>query len=135
MKRIKKGVLALSLLGFLLIGCTSTLPYRSVGVWNNEVRTLGPVSYCQGGGCGHSDEGYQWPVALPVPPSQDNITAALVGKASRQYHVSESSVVLKEITVKLQTEIVGTVRGWYATAIAGEALAASQPAKAPAEIH
>jgi hypothetical protein len=103
----------------LITGCTSTLPYRSLGEWSDAVETLGEVNYCQGGGCSGSDEGSQWPLALTSAPTQDNIHAALIAKAIKVYHVPEQEIVLKEINVKLLTEVVGTVRGWKATAVAG----------------
>jgi hypothetical protein len=103
----------------LVTGCTSTLAYRSLGDWDDRVVMLGPVSFCQGGGCTGTAEGSQWPLALSVPPSQDNIHAALVSKAIKQYNVPERELVLRDVNVTLETEIVGTVRGWNATAVAG----------------
>jgi hypothetical protein len=123
-KRAKKRCKAAAVAGIvavflLLSACTAMMPYRGYGDWTDDVQMLGPVSYCQGGFCSGTEEGSQWPLGLTNPPSQDSIHAALITKAARKYNVRESEVVLRDVNVKLSTEMVGTVRGWYATATAG----------------
>jgi len=106
----------------LLSTCSTVTPYGSYGNWSDEVRPLGPVSYC-GGGCNRSGEGSIWSLSLTQPPSEATVHEALARKTASQYSVPQSEVVLKNVNVTLSTEIDGTVRGWTATADAGRSRA------------
>jgi len=106
----------------MLSACSTVQPYGNYGTWSDGVQPLGPVSWC-GGGCNQKGEGSIWPLSLPGPPSEATIHEALARKTASQYSVPESEVVLKNVNVKLSTEMVGTVRGWTATADAGRAKA------------
>ena len=97
-------------LAVVLCGCQSVVKYAPPNQWSADVRTLGPVM---------ADSG-RWPLALNVPPPEYTYAAALRVKAAIEYKVSESEVVLGEITVKYWAEMVGTIRSWEATAIAGQ---------------
>lgn len=108
-------------------GCSQTIAYQGLGKWTPEVESLGPVSACQGGYC--CPEGKcQWPLALTVPPPVEVYHRALVDDAVRRFDVGANEVVLDKVSVKLHTEVVGTVRGWSAEGIAGKA-----PANAASE--
>ena len=112
----------LLLMGFALsAGCAGQrqkVAYPNLGVWDASVKPLGPVSACQGGFC-CPDGKCQWPLSLVVPPAVDTYHRALVDEAVKRYGVPGNEVVLDRVTVELITEIVGTVRGWSAEAIAG----------------
>ena len=122
---------ALLLALFVQSGCVQRLPYPSFGVWNDQVKLLGPVSACQGGFCCPNGQ-CQWPLALAVPPPAGTYHRALVDDAVNRYDVPADEVVLKDVQVKLNTEVVGTVRGWSAEAIAGRRPLAAHVAVPPA---
>ncbi len=108
--------LAIALL--VLCGCVPRmhLVYPGVGVLDSSVEMLGPVTACGGGLCCGQPEGCQWPLALTNPPEAYTYQAALRSKAVAKYGVPASEVVLGDIEVQTENEIVGTVRGWLATA-------------------
>jgi hypothetical protein len=103
-------------------GCTPKMHLTfpgGMGPWDSGVQSLGPVVACGGGGCCGTDEGCQWPLALTNPPEAYTYQAALRSDAAKRYSVPSNEVVLSDIAVELDTELVGTVRGWKATATAG----------------
>jgi hypothetical protein len=103
----------------VLTGCATHLTYPGTGPLGHPVQVLGPVTACAGGGCCGQDEGCQWPLALTNPPDAYTYQAARREKAARRYGVPADEVVLGEIAVRTEAEIVGTIRGWRATAQAG----------------
>lgn len=125
MARLISVAVALSLVG--VTGCTQRVPYPALGTWTAEVQKLGPVSSCQGGHCCPNDQ-CQWPLALPVPPPTESYHRALVDDAVARYAVPAHEVVLDQVLVTLHTEMVGTVRGWAAEAIAGRKAGLTSPA-------
>lgn len=100
-------------------GQRQRVAYSDFGNWDESVTVLGPVSACQGGFC-CPDGQCQWPLSLTNPPPVETFHRALIEEAVKQYHVPEDQVVLDDVTVELITEIVGTVRGWSAEAVAGQ---------------
>ncbi len=102
----------------VVMGCSQRVPYADMGKWDSDVVALGPVQACQGGWCCH-DGDCQWPLALSVPPPTETYHRALVDDAVKRYDVPADQVVLRQVVVTLHTEVVGTVRGWKAEAIAG----------------
>lgn len=112
--------LAIALL--LAQGCAGQrqrVAYSNFGEWNDTVASLGPVEACQGGFC--CPEGQcQWPLSLTNPPPVETYHRALIEDALKRYGVPSDEVVLDQVTVELITEIVGTVRGWSAEAVAGQ---------------
>lgn len=89
------------------------------------VTILGEVTACQGGFC----EG-QWPLSLPQPPPAYTYQRAIQKKAATQFGVPEAEIVVGEIAVGYHAELIGTIRGWEATALVGRKTggAASQAA-------
>ena len=103
-------------------GCTPQMHLTfpgGLGRWDSAVQSLGPVVACAGGGCCGTDAGCQWPLALTNPPEAYTYKAALRDNAAKKYKVSPEEIVLGDIAVALDAELVGTVRGWKATATAG----------------
>ena len=86
---------------------------------DSSVEMLGPVTACAGGLCCGEEEGCQWPLALTNPPEAYTYQAALRAKAVQQYGIPATEIVLGDIAVETENELVGTVRGWRATAQAG----------------
>lgn len=118
-----KKLFALVLLCVPLVGCQSVVKYPPSPAWGTDVRVLGTVT---------ADSG-RWPLALNVPPPEYTYQAALRAKASTQYNVPENQIVLGEVTVKFLTEVVGTIRSWEATAMAGQKAADCRPADKPSQ--
>ena len=100
-------------------GCATHLTYPGTAPFDDSVQMLGPVTACAGGGCCGEEEGCQWPLALTNPPDAYTYQAALRDKAVRRYGVPPEEVVLGDIAVETEAELVGTIRGWKATAQAG----------------
>lgn len=109
----------------LLSGCAnhSTLMLPASGTWTSDTIVLGPVVACRGGNMDfseHSKECNDWPLSVPSLPHPETHHAELRTKAAKQYQADVSTIVLKEIEVTYNAELVGTIRGWKATAIAGK---------------
>jgi len=97
----------------LLCGCASTIKYPAYPAavnWGKDVKILGQVT---------TDSG-PWPLSLNSPPPDYTYYSALQEKAATQYQVPKSQVVLGEVAVDYMAEMVGTIRSWKATAIAGQ---------------
>jgi hypothetical protein len=62
-----------------------------------------------------------WVAAVILRASQrvQEVAAELRTKAAEQFKADVSTIVLKDVQVTYNTELVGTIRGWKATAIAG----------------
>jgi len=110
----------------ILAGCSpNTMSvYTGTGVTpdlsGDNVDILGQITACQGGYCKNDETGLmEWPMSLQVPPPASTYQAALRKKAARVYKVPENEIIVGEITVGYYTEIVGTIRGWTATATVG----------------
>lgn len=107
-------------------GISATYLYPGNGLTHdlNEsgVKILGEVSICQGAVCKNNETGRsESPLSLTIAPPASNYQAALRKAAAKLYSVPESEVVLGEITVRFVcNELLGTVRGWQAKAIAGK---------------
>jgi len=101
--------LCLALAG-LCSACSSVVKYPGAGAWGPDTKSLGPVT---------ADSG-KWPLSLNVPPPEQTYYSALKSKACGQYWVPIDEIVLGEVSVALSTEMVGTVRAWKATAMAGQ---------------
>lgn len=96
-------------------GTGQTFDLREEGV-----QVLGEVTACQGGFCENDETGRtEWPMSLTVPPPAATYHAAIRAKAARTFHVPEEEIVVGEVKVGYYTEIVGTIRGWTATAPVG----------------
>lgn len=95
----------------LTSGCKSVVKYAPTAPppWGLEVRTLGQVKANSG----------RWPLSLNVPPPEYTFYDALRTQAATTYSVPKSEVVLDEVTVSFTAEIVGTIRKWEASALAG----------------
>lgn len=121
-------LLAIALL--LLTGCSVTKSSLYPGTAKTPslqeagVTILGEVTACQGAFC----EG-QWPLSLPQPPPAYTYQRAIQKKAATQFNVPESEIVLGEIAVGYHAEMIGTIRGWEATAMVGRK-SAGEAAKA-----
>jgi hypothetical protein len=117
-----KKLISLLAAATLLCGCASNLkyaPYPASGLDAPGVKVLGPVA---------ADSG-KWPLSLNVPPPDYTYYAALRDKAAGQYSVPQNQVVLGEVSVNYTAEVVGTIRSWKASAIAG------QNTNLPPQIH
>lgn len=117
-------ILALHCVLLLLSACAARTPMLlpSSGIWTVDTVLLGPVVACQGGNrdfSEHHKECNKWPLSIPSLPHPETHHAELRAKAAEQYHVDGSAIVLKDVQVTYNTELVGTIRGWKATAIAG----------------
>lgn len=115
-------------IGALTAGCGISAPYIYPGTGlthdlkESGVAILGEVSTCQGAVCKNDGTGgSESPLSLTIAPPASTYQAALRKKAAKLYSVPESEVVLGEITVGFFcNELLGTVRGWQAKAIAGK---------------
>jgi hypothetical protein len=95
-------------------GTAQTPDLRETGV-----EMLGEVTACQGGFCKKEDGGYEWPLSLPQPPPAYTYQRAIQKKATKQYGVPADEIVVGEIAVGYHAEMIGTIRGWEATAPVG----------------
>lgn len=118
----------------LLTGCSVTKSSLYPGTAQTPtlqeagVTILGEVTACQGAFC----EG-QWPLSLPQPPPAYTYQRAIQKKAATQFSVPESEIVLGEIAVGYHAEMIGTIRGWEATAMVGRKTTSGEAAKAAPE--
>jgi hypothetical protein len=108
----------------LLSGCMSTpTPYPGTGLTPDlreaGVTILGTVTACQGSMCKKEAGGYEWPMSLPAPPPAYTYQRALLKKAAKVYQVPEDQLILGEMNVGYYAEMIGTIRGWEATATVG----------------
>lgn len=94
----------------ILVGCSTVSKYPPTAEWGPDVKLLGPIK---------ADSG-RWPLSLNVPPADQTYYSALKTAAAKQYGVAENSIVLSEVTVEFGTEMVGTIRSWRASAVAGQ---------------
>ena len=106
-------------------GVTSKSVYSGTGTTfdlkETAVEILGQVTSCQGGRCRNDETGrMEWPISLQTPPPVTTYQAAIRKKAARIYNVPEGQIVIGEIDVTYRSEIVGTIRGWTATATVGK---------------
>lgn len=101
----------------LLTGCATAVKYPPTANWTPEIKELGPVK---------ADSG-KWPLSLNAPPHEQTYYSALKTKAAKQYGVPVDQIVLGEVDVEFSSELVGTIRSWKATAVAGQKM----PGKAP----
>jgi len=83
------------------------------------VQRLGEVTACQGSFCKKDEGGYEWPISLPQPPPAYTYQRAIQKKAAKQYGIPEQEIVVGEIAVGYHAELIGTIRGWEATAMVG----------------
>lgn len=118
-------LIAVSCALFLLPACAAKTPILlpSSGTWTADTVLLGPVVACKGGNSDfseHHKECNKWPLSIPSLPHPETHHAELRTKAAEQYYVDGSTIVLKDVQVTYNTELVGTIRGWKATAIAGK---------------
>lgn len=126
-------LLIISLL--LLTGCGVTKSSLYPGtaqtptLQESGVTILGEVTACQGGFCKKADGGYEWPLSLPQPPPAYTYQRAIQQKAAKQFGVPEAEIVVGEIAVGYHAEMIGTIRGWEATAMVGRK-SAGEAAKA-----
>lgn len=97
------------------------------------IQILGDVTACQGAWCKKPEGGYEWPIGLSHPPAALTYQRALERKAAQQFGVPESEVVLGDISVGFTTELIGTIRGWEASAVAGRKTTPGEAAKATPE--
>lgn len=95
-------------------GTSQTPDLRESGV-----QVLGEVTACQGAWCKKEGGGYEWPIGLSHPPTALTYQKAIREKAAKQYGIPEEEIVLGEISVGYRTELIGTIRGWEATAPVG----------------
>lgn len=101
-------------------GCATQVKHPGFGTWDDSVLPLGKVVASRGGWWRNADpEDTGWALALNVPPDPFTYYSALLDKAVKTYYVPREEVVLGEVSVDLLTEVVGTVRAWKATAVAG----------------
>lgn len=114
------------LVGLILVflsGCTSPMTLPSSGRWDQQTVTLGPVVVCKGGNLTFTPKGCnQWPMSLPSMPAPEIHYAELRAEAADKYSVDAGLIVLKNVVVKYNSEIRGTIRGWKASAIAGKVI-------------
>jgi hypothetical protein len=113
-------------------GVTSKSVYPGTGATfdlkETGVEVLGQVSACQGAYCKNDETGRtEWPISLPVPPPATTYQAAIRKKAARMYNVVESQIVVGEVDVTYTSELVGTIRGWTASAIVGKRVEIKSP--------
>ncbi|MDI3462137.1 MAG: hypothetical protein OJF50_000958 [Nitrospira sp.] len=126
--RCQPLVLSMVIGGFICVsgcGVSSKSVYPGTGTTFNltepGVQVLGKVTSCQGGYCRNDETGkMEWPISLQAPPPAATYQAAIRRKAARLYNVPESQIVIGEIDVSYTSEIVGTIRGWSATAMVGK---------------
>lgn len=108
----------------VLSGCISTPTlYPGTGLTadlkEDGVVLLGEVTACKGAWCKTDGGGYESVLSLPAPPDAYAYQSALKKQAVKTYHVPEQEVVLGEVSVGYYAELIGTIRGWQATALAG----------------
>lgn len=117
--------LILALLLLFLTGCSVTKSSlfpgtgQTPGLQEAGVVILGEVTACQGGFCKKEGGGYEWPLSLPQPPPAYTYQRAIQKKAATQFSIPESEIVLGEMAVGYHAEMIGTIRGWEATALVG----------------
>ena len=70
----------------------------------------------------------EWPMSLPQLPPAYTYQRAIQKKASKQFGVPEDEIVVGEIAVGYYTEMIGTIRGWEATAMVGRRRLQQTPA-------
>lgn len=58
-------------------------------------------------------------LGLPDPPPASTYQTAIRKKAAARYRVPEAAIVIGEMKVNYYTELLGTIRGWEATAPVG----------------
>jgi hypothetical protein len=121
---IRSLLTSVSLL-LLLTACAnhSTLLLPAAGTWTSDTVLLGLVVACRGGNMDfseHHEECNQWPLSIPSLPHPEIHHAELRAKAAQQYQTGAATIVLKDVQVLYNTELVGTIRGWKASAIAGK---------------
>ena len=123
----------LALISALLSGCgiSATSVYPGTGLTfdlrEDGVQTLGEVTACQGAFCENDETGRtEWPMSLTVPPPAATYQAAIRKKAVRIYNVPEDQIVVGEVKVGYYNELVGTIRGWTATAPVGRRTAVTR---------
>ncbi|WHZ16070.1 MAG: hypothetical protein OJF52_002918 [Nitrospira sp.] len=125
------------LTSLLLSGCgvtkSSLYPGTAQTPDLNEqgIQILGEVTACQGGLCQKEDGGYEWPLSLPQPPPGYTYQRAIQKKAAKQFGVPENELVVGEISVGYRAEIVGTIRGWEASALVGRKIDGTAPVIEP----
>ena len=119
-----------SLLGLTVLalfsGCSSVIklaPYPDSKPWGDEVKLLGTVM---------ADSG-RWPLALQSTPPEYTFFSALRTRAAMTYRVPDDEIVLRDVTVRIKSEVVGTIRSWHASAIAGRRITKPEPSKSAAE--
>ena len=83
------------------------------------VTVLGEITACQGAWCKKDDGGYESQLSLPAPPPAYNYQSLIRKKAASVYGVPEGEVVIGEMKVGYYAELIGTIRGWSATAVVG----------------
>jgi len=117
----------------LLSGCSvsATSVYPGTGLTfdlrEDGVQILGEVTACQGAFCKNDESGRtEWPMSLTVPPPAATYQAAIRKNAVRIYNVPEDQIVVGEVKVGYYTELVGTIRGWTATAPVGRRTAVTR---------
>jgi|CXWL01.1.fsa_nt_gi hypothetical protein len=133
--RCKTSTVVMLIIGLAcLSGCgvTSKSVYPGTGttfdLTESGVEVLGQVSCCQGAYCKNDETGRtEWPISLQVPPPAATYQAAIRKKAARTYDVAENQIVIGEIDVSYTSELVGTIRGWTASAIAGRKIERKSP--------
>lgn len=118
-------MLLLSILSVSGCGVTSKSVYPGTGATFdlNEpgIEVLGMVTACQGGYCRNDETGrMEWPISLQSPPPAATYQSAIRKKAARIYNIPEGQVVIGEVDVTYHSEIVGTIRGWTASAMVGK---------------
>lgn len=116
-RRVTLGIFLALLAG---AGCTTPLTLAPHGTWDSTTTELGPVMACKGGSISFDQECSGWPLSIPSLPPPDTHYTELKAKAAGQYHVDPAHVVLKDVAVEYVTEINGVIRGWKATAVAGQ---------------
>lgn len=129
----------LACMSMLVSGCSvsSTSVYPGTGLTfdlrEDGVQALGQVTACQGGFCKNDETGRtEWPMSLTVPPPAETYQAAIRKKAGRIHNVPEEQIVVGEMKVGDYTELVGTIRGWTATASVGRKTAITQSGRSEA---
>jgi len=129
--------LGLITIALFLTGCgvTKSSLYPGTGstpsLQEAGVTILGEVTACQGGFCKKEGGGYEWPLSLPQPPPAYTYQRAIQKKAATQYGVPEADIVVGEIAVGYHAELIGTIRGWEASALVGRKAAGGAAQAAP----
>jgi hypothetical protein len=118
-------------LAFLMLsGCAGVnKSYVYPGTGNPQepgVTLLGEVTTCKGAWCKKEGGGYEWPIGLSHPPTPLYFQKAIREKAAKVYGVPEEELIVGEISVGYTTELIGTIRGWEATAPVGRKVLTSR---------